>query len=181
MKQAANNLSRIALAWLIVNTAALAFHPQTTTKQFELERERAYTRQQFQKNFRDLQTVTQGLLRDHEAARLTPQQLNKAVKTINKCAKTLRTMMALGSLAKPTEFNRGLRDARQFDAALRRLSKLVWDFAHNPVHQSSKVFNTDQAERAQTDLLAIISLTKILESEAKAYAAATQASAQSHP
>ena len=170
----------IACESLKASIEAVGVAPQSMMKQIEQEQERAHTRQQFQKNFRDLQLTTQGLLHEHEATRLTPQRLNKDSKMINRCAKTLRTMMALGNLAKPIEIDKQIIGPHQFDEALRKLSKLVWDFAHNPVHQNSKVFNTSQAARAQTDLLAIIALSKVLEAEAKAYAPYTT-SAQSQP
>jgi hypothetical protein len=40
------------------------------------------------------------------------------------------------------------------------------------VHQNSKVFNTEQAERAQTDLLTVINLSKALEGKSRKYVAA---------
>ncbi|HEV2667624.1 MAG TPA: hypothetical protein VG324_22105, partial [Blastocatellia bacterium] len=40
---------------------------QTPDKRLERDRERAYAREQFTKNFRDLQLLGKGLLQDHEA------------------------------------------------------------------------------------------------------------------
>jgi hypothetical protein len=143
---------------------------QTTDRRLERERERAYAREQFTKNFRDIQLISKGLLQDHEATRLTPNKLAKDARSIHKCAKTLRALIALGEMASEVEFDKEIDTARKFDQSIRRLAALISDFAHNPVHQNNKVFNTDQAERAQTDLLTIINLSKALENKSKAYA-----------
>jgi hypothetical protein len=135
----------------------------------EKDRERAMVRQRFTKNFKDIQTISQGLLKEHEAKRLTARRLAKDAGSINKCGKTLRSLIGLGALAIEIDVNREIDTPSEFDESIRRLSKLIWDFAHNPVHQNSKVFNTDQAERAQTDLLAIINLSRALETKAKGY------------
>ncbi len=155
----------------IVNEAAPYSFPQGS-KSIEAERDRAYARQQFQKNFKSLQTTGQGLLREHDANTLTAARLAKDTRAINKYARTLRAMQALGDLARTTDINKEIDTAREFDESIRKLAKLIWDFAHNPIHQSSKVFNTDQAERAQTDLLTIINLSKVLESKSKGYTTA---------
>ncbi|HQR31481.1 MAG TPA: hypothetical protein PLK30_02005 [Blastocatellia bacterium] len=136
----------------------------------ERERDRTYARQQFTKNFRDLQETSQSLLKEHENKRLTSERLTKDVRSINKSAKTLRSLMALGNLAVPMKIDKEIKTPQQFDKSIRRLAKHIYDFAHNPIHQSSKVFNTDQAQQAQTDLLAIIDLSKALEEKAKGYA-----------
>ena len=138
---------------------------QTSNK----ERDRIYLQQQFTKNFRDIQLLGQGLLREHESKKLTPKRLRNDSRSINKCAKTLRTLMALGDMASKTEVNKKIESAHDYDQSIRRLSKLIRDFANNPIHQSSKVFNTDLAERAQTDLLAIIDLSKLIEGKARSY------------
>ncbi len=142
---------------------------QSPDKRLERERERAYAREQFSKNFRNLQLLGKGLLKDHEAARLTPGKLAKNVKSINKCARALRSLIALGEMALEVEINKEIDTANEFDKSIRELARLIWDFAHNPVHQSSKVFNTDQAERAQTDLLTIINLSKALQNKSRNY------------
>jgi hypothetical protein len=143
---------------------------QSANKRFERERERAYAREQFTKNFRDIQLLGQGLLQDHEATRLTPEKLAKSARSIHKCAKTLRSLIALGDMASEVDVDKEIDTTRKFDESIRKLSSLIYDFAHNPVHQSNKVFNTDQAHRAQTDLLTIINLSKVLENKSKAYA-----------
>lgn len=145
---------------------------QTPDKRLERERERAYAREQFTKNFRDLQLLGKGLLKDHEAARLTPGKLSKGARSINKSARTLRALIALGEMASESPVNKELDLAREFDESIRKLASLISDFANNPVHQSNKVFNTDQAERAQTDLLTIINLSKALENKSRSYTSA---------
>lgn len=154
------------LAFLVIDIECLAqSQPLLTDK----DRAQTIVRQQFTKNFHDLQTISQNLLHEHEARRLTPSRLAKDVKSINKCGKTLRSLIGLASLATETEINKEINTPSEFDESIRRLSKLIWDFAHNPVHQNSKVFNTDQAGQAQTDLLTIINLSKALETKAKGY------------
>lgn len=147
----------------------LSLAPQSPVKQMEKERARAHAREQFTKNFRDLQLRGQELLRDHEMDRLTSGKLAKNTRSINKCAKALRTLIALGEMANEIAINKEIDTPQEFDESIRKLSKLISDFAHNPVHQSNKVFNTDQAERAQTDLLTIINLSKALEDKSKNY------------
>jgi hypothetical protein len=90
----------------------------------------------------------------------------------------LRTLIALGEMALEVEINKEIDTAQEFDESIRKLSKLIWDFAHNPVHQNNKVFNTDQAERAQTDLLTIINLSKALENKSKGYNHSSQLGGQ---
>lgn len=161
------------LMWLggAVRTHAVLPAQQTPAqKSADQARERAYARQQFTQNFRDLQLLGQGLLREHEARRLTAKQLAKDVKAINKCAKTLRSLMALGALAHPTEVNKAIDTPQEYDQAIRRLAKLIWDFAHSPHHQNSKIFAADEAARVQTNLLTIINLSKVLGDRAKSYA-----------
>jgi hypothetical protein len=164
-------------AWLtfigLLTTKPVSATPepkQQPSKSAEQERARAYNRQQFNKNFHDLQVLGQNLLKEHEASRLTSERLAKDSKSINKCAKALRTLTALGRLAIPQKINKEISTPQEYDESIRRLAKLIWDFAHNPVHQSSKVFNTDHAERAQTDLLMIIDLSKVIEGRARGYA-----------
>jgi hypothetical protein len=138
-------------------------------KSVERERERAYARQQFTNNFRDLQLLSQGLLREHDARRLTAQRLAKDAKAINKCAKNLRTLMALGALAQAAEVDKQIDAPEEYDQSIRRLAKLIYDFAHSPHHQNSKVFDAAEAARVQTKLLTIINLSKAIESKAKGY------------
>jgi hypothetical protein len=133
------------------------------------EREKAAARQQFVENFRDIQLLGQGLLRDHQTGRLTSKGLSKAAKSINKCARTLRSLLALGNMASEIEIDEEIATPLAFDEAIRKLASVISDFARNPHHQSSKVFNTDQAAQAQTDLLTIINLSKAIEKKSNGY------------
>jgi len=140
----------------------------------EKERDRAYARQQFTKNFKDLQVISQNLLKEHENNLLTADRLAKDLRSINKSAKALRSLMVLGKLAEPVKVDKEINTPQQFDNSLRRLVKHIYDFAHNPIHQSNKVFNTDQAQVAHADLLSIIDLSKAIENKAKRYARAAK-------
>jgi hypothetical protein len=137
------------------------------------EREKAAARQQFTENFRDIQLLGQGLLRDHLSGRLTSERLSKSSKSINKCARSLRSLLALGELASEIEINEEIDTPLAFDDAIRTLARVISDFAHNPHHQSSQIFNTDQAAKAQTDLLTIINLSKAIEKRSKLYISAS--------
>ncbi|MBO0858918.1 MAG: hypothetical protein J2P21_10690 [Chloracidobacterium sp.] len=163
------NKLRLCSIVLFLLSLCMGCLSQTPDKKLETDRERAYAREQFAKNFRNLQLLGKGLLEDHEAKRLTPDKLAKSVSSINKCAKTVRSLLALGEMASEVEIDKEIYTAGKFDKAIRKLATLISDFAHNPVHQSSKVFNTGQAERAQTDLLTIIKLSKALENKSKYY------------
>jgi hypothetical protein len=160
---------RLCSVLLFLFSLCLGGLSQTPDKRIDSERERAYAREQFTKNFRDLQLLGKGLVQDHEATRLTPNRLAKGARSINKCARTLRSLIALGEMASEVEVDKEINTARKFDESIHKLATLISDFAHNPVHQSNKVFNTDQAERAQTDLLTIINLSKALENKSKGY------------
>lgn len=180
-----NNVTRhlcaaLLAAWLVsihFSSAqvfyAAAGHAGQSPKKWEQERERAYHRQEFTKNFRDLQLLSQNLLKEHEANRLTPERLAKDSKSINKCAKALRSLTVLGNLALPPKINKDIATPKQYDESIRRLAKHIWDFAHNPNLQSNKVFDTGHAKRAQSDLLAIIDLSKAIENKAKGYSSDT--------
>jgi hypothetical protein len=159
---------------LFLFSSCLSGLSQPPGRQFERERERAYAREQFKKNFRDLQLIGKELLQDHETARLTPGKLSKNARSINKCARALRSLIALGEMASEVEINKEIDTNPEFDESIHKLATLISDFVHNPVHQSNKVFDTNQAERAQTDLLTIINLSKALENKSKAYAKSNQ-------
>ena len=144
---------------------------------FEAERQKAITKLQFTQNFRNLQLSSQAMLREHESGALTGAQLGKTARAVNKSAKTLRGLMALGKLADaPDSIEKNLNEPGQFDQAIRRLAQLVYDFAHSPVHQNSKVFDTKAAAKAQTQLLTIIELSKTIGARARAYAVTASAS-----
>ncbi|MBS1786915.1 MAG: hypothetical protein JST85_04300 [Acidobacteria bacterium] len=147
-----------------------------STKSWERERDKAYARQQFTKNFQALQIISQNLLKEHENNHLTAERLAKDARSINKSAKTLRSLLVLGEVAEPVKVDKEINTPQQFDKSIRRLAKHIYDFAHNPIHQNSKVFNTDQAQQAQTDLLVIIDLSKAIENKAKSYSRVSDSS-----
>lgn len=156
----------LILASLAFGTVNLAWAAQQTAK----EREKAILRQQFTKSFRDLQITSQQLLKSHQTRQLTTAQLSKAAKTINRAAKNLRTLMALGELAnEPDAINEQLQTASAFDQAIRQLAQIIYDFAHSPHHKNTKVFDTVEAAKLQKDLLTIIALSKVLEAQANRY------------
>ena len=162
---------RICLALVLSCTALALSKPARPQNRAEREREKVVARQQFSKNFHDLQVTSQELLQEHVAGRLTPSELSKKAKAIYKSAKTLRLLMALGELAQePHAIDEKLSGASAFDQAIKRLAKMIYDFAHSPVHQNSKVFNTIEVTKTQKDLLTIISLAKVLETQARKYA-----------
>lgn len=137
----------------------------------EKDRERAYLRQQFARHFKAIQESSNSLVRAHDKKSLTVSQLSREVKSINRSAKSLRTMLALGELATPQEQKTDLASPEDFDRAIQRLASLIWDFSHNPIHQNSKVFNTRLAARAQTDLASIISISKAIAENSAKYVA----------
>jgi ribosomal protein L29 len=137
-----------------------------------LERQKEVTRAEFTRNFGGLQQVGQALLREHEARKLSPEQLAKEVKAINRHAKNLRGLLVLGELKSPVQESREPLDTpRRYDQSIRRLARLIYTFAHNPVHQNRRVFDTAQAQRALVDLENIILLSKAIENQAKGYRA----------
>lgn len=143
------------------------------SRSFEAERQKAVSKQQFTQNFRNIQVSSQELLREHETGKLTATRLNKNARSINKSSKNLRSLMALGELAEKAEpYERNINGNEKFDQAIRHLYQLIYDFAHSPVHQNTKVFNTKMAAKAQTQLLTIIELSKILEDCARDYTTA---------
>jgi hypothetical protein len=156
-----------------VSLLLIIWMPGAQSSTAQSEREKAAARQQFVENFRDIQLLGQGLLRDHLAGRLTSQHLSKTAKSINKCGRDLRSLLALGNLASETEINEEIGTPLEFDEAIRKLATVISDFAHNPQHQNSKIFNTDQAAKAQTDLLTIINLSKAIEKKSKGYISAS--------
>ena len=163
--------SSLLSALLLVTLASVSY--AQPPRSLEADRQKAVTKQQFTQNFKNLQVTSQAMLREHEAGALTDKQLNKTARSINKSAKTLRGLMALGNLAETADpFEKLIDTADKFDAAIRLLSKLIYDFAHSPVHQNSKVFDTKAAAKTQTQLLTIIELSRAIETRARDYAPA---------
>ncbi|MFN0122115.1 MAG: hypothetical protein ACKV2V_16605 [Blastocatellia bacterium] len=134
------------------------------------EMERARNKAEFARNFGALQNIAYAMLREHEQGQLSAAKLGKNTGDIHKKARTLRGMMQLGELKAPVVENATALDTPgKFDLAIRRLSRLVYNFAHNPVHQNRRVFNTDQAQKALVDLETIILLSKVINGQAKNY------------
>jgi hypothetical protein len=143
-------------------------HPQKSSS--TTEREKEVARAEFSRNFSGLQNVGYAMRNEHEARTLKPEKLAKYAKTVNKHARTLRSMVAFGELEEPIRENRErLDNPRKFDLSIHRLARLIYTFAHNPVHQNRRVFNTDQARRALVDLETIIVLSKAIGSQAGGY------------
>ena len=134
------------------------------------ERERLATREQFKQTFRELQLLGIGLLKAHEGGDLKASRLAKDTRAIQKRARALRGLMVLGERVAPVdEVDRQIDSADKFDQSIRHLARLISEFAHNPIHQNSKVFNTEYAAQASADLISIIDLAKAIESRAGHY------------
>ena len=164
-------ISRGVMSGLVLLATASQLQGQTnqSTSQVEKNREKAYLRQQFTRHFRSVQVLSQELLKGHEDGNLTARGLGKEAREINKSARSLRQLIALGALAEERELKTSLTTPADFDEAIRLLAKLIRSFARNPSHQNSRILNTDQATAAQTDLLAIIRLSKTLADQARGY------------
>jgi hypothetical protein len=143
-------------------------HPQKSSG--TTEREKEVARAEFSRNFSSLQNVGYAMRNEHEARTLKPEKLKKYAKAVNKHARTLRGLVTFGELEEPIRESRErLDNPRKFDLSIHRLARLIYAFAHNPVHQNRRVFNTDQARRALVDLETIIMLSKALGSQADSY------------
>ena len=143
---------------------------QETRDSAAKERERLATREQFKQHFRELQLLGIGLLKAHEGGNLKASRLAKDTNAIQKRARALRGLMVLGELVAPVdEIERQIDSADKFDRSIRHLARLISEFAHNPIHQNAKVFNTDYAAEASADLISIIDLAKAIESRASHY------------
>ncbi len=137
--------------------------------QIEKNREKAYLRMQFARHFRAIQVLSQGLVRGVEEGTLVGSQLVTDTREINRSARSLRTMIALGELAQEESLKTSFANQQEFEEAIRRLGELVREFARNPSHQNTRILNTAQATTAQTDLLSIIRLSKALSQQGRSY------------
>ncbi|MEP7272434.1 MAG: hypothetical protein ABI882_13105 [Acidobacteriota bacterium] len=159
---------------LALNLTLLVAQMSTTQQAADAaakERSRKAAQSQFTENFRELQLLGIGLLKAHEAGSLVPARLSRDVKAIQRRARNLRGLLVLGAPGPVTaRIDREMRSPEEFDRAIHLLSKLVSDFAHNPIHKNTKIFDTDQATRAATDLIAMIDLAKVIERRARDYA-----------
>lgn len=134
------------------------------------EQERRAVREQFRESFRDLQLLGIGLLKAHERRELKSGRLAKDAKSIQRRARTIRGLMVLGEPSSPPEnFDKEMSTTGDFDRSIRKLAALIHSFAHNPIHKNTKVFNTDQAAKALSDLINIINLAKVIEDRAANY------------
>ncbi len=135
-----------------------------------LDREKEQARAEFSRHFAGLQNTGYALRNEHEAHTLKPGKLEKYARAVNKHARTLRTLVVLGELDEPVRESREpLDNSKKFDQSIHQLARLIYSFAHNPVHQNHRVFDTDQARRARADLEHIIVLSKSLGKQAKGY------------
>jgi hypothetical protein len=141
-------------------------HPATlqNRKADSQERERRAAKEAFNGNFRELQLLGINLLKDHQSGALDKGRLAKDTKAIQKRARSLRGLMVLGEpIEPPIELESKIRTAPQFDKFIGWLSRLIYDFAHNPVHKNTRVFDTEAAGRAAADIINIINLAKLIE------------------
>lgn len=162
------------IAVYIVLQVSLVLSPQMSTTQQNAdlaakERARRAAKESFTQNFRELQVLGKDILKAHESGGLIRDRLARDAKLIQKRARSLRGLMALGEPRGQTRVETTLRSPQDFDRSIRQLAQLVLDFAHNPVHQNSKVFDTNLAGKAAADLVAIVDLAKALERRAKDY------------
>lgn len=159
------------LPQLLPQTLAKPARAATQTNQpsavMERNRERAHLRQEFARHFRTIQVRSQEMIREFEAGRLTEKRLASHAKEINKSARILRQLIALGELAQPEELKTSFSSPGEMAEAIRLLAGRVREFARNPTHQNSRILNTDLATEAQTDLLAVIRLSKALNEQAR--------------
>lgn len=165
-------MAMMMLIWLPhfrVEGAIAASQASQGLSRIERNREKEYLRQQFARHFKLIQVTSQQLIREHEEGTMNSARLSKSVRDINKSARTLRTMIGLGELANIEQLKTDLTTAAGFDEALRLLGRLTRDFARNPVHQNSRILNTDLATQAQTDLLSIINLSKLIGQQSGIY------------
>jgi len=141
-------------------------HPATlqSRKADSQERERRAAKESFNEHFRELQVLGINLLKDHRSGALDKGRLAKDTKAIQKRARSLRGLMVLGEPTEPPiEIESKIATAPQFDKFIGWLSRLIYDFAHNPVHKNTRVFDTEAAGRAAADIVNIINLAKLIE------------------
>lgn len=129
-----------------------------------------FDRQYFIKNLRELGEFGVALQQRHKARNLTAEQLGKDCKTIGKRAKTIRSKWPYSNKI-PKEGDPGfsIESPAGYDSAIQGLTKLVVDFLENPVLSSKKTLDVGDLARAEKDLVAIISLSKLIEVKAKDY------------
>lgn len=153
----------------VVSLSSQMSATQQATELASKERARRAAQEQFTENFRSIQLLGIELLKAHEGGTLLPDQLAKKAKAIQKNARALRSLMALGPPAHEPRPDLQIRTRAEFDRAIRLLAKLVSDFAHNPMHKTPKVFDTDQAADAAAKIEAILDLSRDIERKSRRY------------
>ena len=158
----------MALALLVPGLMMNRVSGQTNQPSSLLEknREKAHLRQEFARHFRAIQVTSQELVRELEGRQLTAAKLARGSKGINKSARNLRQLLALGELAQEEELKTTFTNPVEFEEAIRLLATRVREFARNPAHQNSRILDTNLATEAQTDLLTIIRLSKAISQQA---------------
>src|SRR5678816_2448927 len=98
------------------------------------------------------------------------RRLNRDSKAIQKKARALRSLMVLGNpQVKPLELPSKISSEKDFSKYVGWVSRIIYDFAHNPIHTNTKVFDTELATKAATDLVNINNMAKLLESNSAHY------------
>jgi len=134
------------------------------------ERERQARKESFKENFRELQLLGISLLKTHRSGELDAARLNRDSKAVQKRARALRGLMVLGNPeVKPIELPSRIKSPDEFSKFIGWASRMIYDFAHNPIHTNTKVFDTDLAAKAAGDLVNIVNLAKVLETSSIHY------------
>src|SRR5262247_124927 len=129
-----------------------------------------FDRQYFIKNLRELGQFGKALSQRHEARNLTSEQLGKDCKAIGKRARTIRSRWPYNKkMPKDGSPGFSIESPAGFDPAIQGLTKLVVDFIDNPILTSKIALDVADMARAENDLAAIISLSKLIEEKAKDY------------
>ena len=152
-----------------VVTSTPAIHAQLRKSELD-ERERQALKVSFQENFRELQLLGINLLKSHRSGELDASRLNRDSKAIQKRARALRGLMVLGNPeVKPLELPSRIKSEQDFSKYVGWVSRIIYDFAHSPIHTNTKVFDTELATKAATDLVNIGIMAKLLESSSVHY------------
>ena len=150
-------------------TQSIGAHAQLRKSEVDA-RERQALRESFKENFRELQLLGINLLKLHRSGELDASRLNRDAKATQKRARALRSLMVLGNPdIKPLELPSKLRSEQDFSKFIGWMSRMIYDFAHSPIHTNAKVFDTELAAKAATDLVNITNMAKLLESSSANY------------
>lgn len=158
----------IGLLCLVITTTP-AIHAQLRKSELDA-RERQALKESFQENFRELQLLGINLLKSHRSGELDAARLNRDSKAIQKRARAIRSLMVLGNPeVKPVELPSKLKSEQDFSKYVGWVSRIIYDFAHSPIHTNTKVFDTELATKAATDLVNIGNMAKLLENSSVHY------------